>query len=130
MRFSSGGPCLNPGSADIIDILLSSWTEERLNPFSAYARDFSNAVNGKGLSYVPQKTIRPPQIRCNYGRLTRKKTFFLYTVGMHKKLSFFMKMKTGEKNDPGNEGAAERVEHNLELIKKTFLPCDKVFLCD
>ena len=39
-----------------------------------------------------------------------------------------MKIKPGKKNDLGNEVAAERVEHNLVLIKKNFFPCDKVFV--
>ena len=41
-------------------LLLSLWTVENSNPSSAYASDFVNAVSGKGLSWVPQKT-------CNLG---------------------------------------------------------------
>ena len=37
-------PGSNPGSAVIFSPLLSLWTVEKLNPSSAYARDFANAV--------------------------------------------------------------------------------------
>ena len=40
---------MNTGSAKIFYLLLSLWTVERLNPSSAYARDFANAVSGKVL---------------------------------------------------------------------------------
>ena len=35
---------LNPGSVVIYSILLRTWTVEKSNPSSAYARDFANAV--------------------------------------------------------------------------------------
>ena len=35
---------LNPGSVVIYSILLRTWTVEKSNPSSAYARDFVNAV--------------------------------------------------------------------------------------
>ena len=42
-----------------------------------------------------------------------------------------MKIKTSsKKNDPGNEVAAERVEHNLELIKKNFFLRVIKYFCD
>ena len=37
----------NPGSAVIFSPLLSLWTVEKLNPSSAYARDFANAVQSE-----------------------------------------------------------------------------------
>ena len=36
----------------ICSVLLSQWTVEKLNPSSANASDFANAVSGKGLSFV------------------------------------------------------------------------------
>ena len=35
---------------EIFSLLLSSWTEEKLKPSNAYARDFANAVSSEGPS--------------------------------------------------------------------------------
>ena len=68
-------PGSNPGSAKIFLLNIAYFVDsiERLNPSSAYAKDFTNAVSGEGLSWVLKKVNRPtplsppPGSFCVYG---------------------------------------------------------------